>query len=128
MRIHYPNNVNKTEDLSQRVVLQSKDRFKNKHQILFFGTRNYKYDPSQSKPIPDCSMISFIILSYACYQHEGVQLLKRLSRSAFLMTQNRELLAQFAKKTFEIPLFSNNSLVYVKRNEINAGIKLVDPK
>ena len=53
-----------------------------------------------------------MMLSYACYLHEGIPLLRRLSRSAFIMTQNKELLALFEKKTYEVPLFSNQTLVY----------------
>lgn len=57
--------------------------------------------------------------------HEGICLLKRISRSAFLMTQNKELLAKFAKKTYEVPLFSNHSLVYTMSAQINAAIKII---
>ena len=60
------------------------------------------------------SHVSFVMLSYACYLHEGIPLLRRLSRSAFIMTQNKDLLALFAKKSFEVPLFSNHALVFAE--------------
>ena len=71
--------------------------------------------------------VSFVMLSYTCYLHEGVALLRRLSRSAFIMTQNKELLALFVKKTYEVPIYSNNSLFYANP-EVNQAIKLVEPK
>ena len=39
MAIRFPHNVNKTEDLASRVVFQKNERFKNKQQVLFGGTK-----------------------------------------------------------------------------------------
>lgn len=69
-----------------------------------------------------------MMLSYTCYLHEGIALLRRLSRSAFIMTQNRELLALFVKKSFEVPIFSNHSLFFTNAGCVNKSIKLVDKK
>ena len=71
--------------------------------------------------------ISFKILSYSCYLHEGIAFLRRLSRSAFIMTYNKDMLSVFVKKTIELPLFSNNTLV-VKASSINKGYKIVNGK
>jgi len=96
--------------LANRIVFQKTERFKNK-QVLFSGSKQHPMG-CQIKLSVGLSHVSFKILAYACYLHEGISLLKRISRSAFIMTQNKELLALFTKKFYEVPLYSNNSLLY----------------
>ena len=38
--------------------------------------------------------------------------MRRISRSAFIMTYNREMLSIFKKKYIEVPFFSNHTLIY----------------
>lgn len=55
--------------------------------------------------------VSFIILSYAFYLHEARALLRRISRTGFLMTYNELMLSAFKKKIIELPLYKNEALV-----------------
>lgn len=80
--------------------------------MLFGGSRSSQQSQSAPKLTHGLNYVSFVMLAYACYLHEGVALLKRLSRSAFIMTQNKELLALFVKKTYEVPLYSNHSIFF----------------
>lgn len=67
-------------------------------------------------------------MSYTCYLHEGISLLKRLSRSGFLLTRNTDLLASFVKKRYEVPLYSNHTLLYFQPNLVELSAKIVEGK
>ena len=85
MAIRFPTNMNKTEDLANRVVCQNAERFKNKQKVMFGGSKTIPIG-SPVKLARDLSNVSVRILAYACYLHEGLALLRRLSRSAFITT------------------------------------------
>ena len=93
---------------------------------MFGGSRTHPMSGPQIKLTVGLNQVSFIMLSYACYLHEGVALLRRLSRSAFIMTQNKELLSLFVKKVYQVPLYSNESLVYSQTSQVEKIVKLVE--
>ena len=70
--------------------------------------------------------VSFIILSYVCYLHEARALLRRISRTGFLMTYNELMLQVFKKKVIDLPIYNNESLVY-KSIFVEKGFKIMNP-
>ena len=127
MAIQFPTNYQKTEDLAERVIGQKDERFKNKQQVLFGGTQQSPQE-SKLKMSATPNQVSFKILAYACYYHEGISLLRRLSRSAFIMTyNNNKMLGVFKKKLIELPLYSNDTLV-VSSDSIDKGYKIMNGK
>ena len=95
--------------------------------MLFGGSQQHHMGTHQLKLSIGLNNVSFKMLSYTCYLHEGIALLRRLSRSAFIMTQNRELLDMFARKMYEVPIYSNHSLFYAAP-QVEKCIKLVNGK
>ena len=126
MAMQYPTNQNKSEDLAERVVSQKEEKFKNKKQVLFGGTKSHNQG-SVLKLSISLNGVSFMILGFTCYLHEGIALLRRLSRSAFIMTYNKEMLSMFAKKVIELPLYSNDCLI-VNAPTISKGYRLLNGK
>ena len=94
--------------------------------MLFGGTTRHNQG-SQMKLSVSLNFVSFKILAYTCYLHEGMALLRRLSRSAFIMTYNKEMISVFKKKIIELPLYSNDTLV-VKAPTIDKGYKIINGK
>ena len=130
MAIRFPTNVNKTDDLANRVFCQKSERYKNKQKVLFGGSNKTQPPQQQSSNLKlkySLPHVSFMIIAYTCYRHQAVALMKRLSRSAFIMTHDKEVLALFTKKRYEIPLFSNHSLFYTD-DSVTKAIKLMDRK
>ena len=91
MAMRYPTNVNKTDELANRFVDLQTERFKNKH-VLLSGSKQFPRGTAPRLSVP-LNHVSFKILSYSCYLHEGIALLKRISRTAYIVTPDRELIA-----------------------------------
>ena len=124
--MNYPTNVNRTDELQDRFVDLKTERFKNKVALLG-GSKSFPREKVARLKLPlSLIQVSFKILSYTCYLHEGIALLKRISRSAYIVTSYRELLATFKKKSIEVPLFSNSSLLYHQPSQVQLCAKLVD--
>ena len=68
-----------------------------------------------------------MILSYAFYLHEARALLRRISRTGFLMTYNELMLSAFKKKVIELPLRKNEALV-CKSIFLDYGYKVTSSK
>lgn len=88
-------NRNRSEELEARIVSQPDERFRNKKQVLYGGTLSL-----DQKVVLRTTLngVSFMILSYAYYLHEARALLRRISRTGFLMTYNELMLSAFKKK------------------------------
>jgi hypothetical protein len=119
----YPTNRQRSEELEAKVVSQPDEKFRNKKQVLFGGTLFFD---SKIPLRTTLNGVSFIILSYAFYLHEARALLRRISRTGFLMTYNELMLSAFKKKIIELPLYQNETLV-CKSIFIDHGFRITNP-
>jgi hypothetical protein len=118
-----PTNRDHNELLEVKVVSQPDEKFKNKKQVLFGGSTQDQKMALRTT----LNGVSFIILSYAFYLHEARALLRRISRTGFLMTYNELMLSTFKRKLIQLPLYLNRSLV-CKSLFLDYGFRVTNPK
>ena len=74
-------NASRTEDLAERIFEQPEERFKNKKLLLA-----QKLSSQNERMQGNHSAMNFMILSYLAPYHKVVSLLRRLSRTCFIMS------------------------------------------